>query len=38
MYNIEEFNRVKEYALERHIPIIMDDTPPFAKPYQSYLV
>ena len=25
-YNIEEFNRVKEYALERHIPIIMDDT------------
>lgn len=26
MYNFEEFNKVKEYALERYIPIIMDDT------------
>ncbi len=26
MFNKEEFEKVKKYALERHIPIIMDDT------------
>lgn len=26
MFNLEEFNKIKEFALERHIPIIMDDT------------
>ena len=26
MYNYEEFNKVKKEALERYIPIIMDDT------------
>ena len=26
MFNEEEFNKLKENALKRHIPIIMDDT------------
>ena len=26
MFNIEEFSKVKKEALEKHIPIIMDDT------------
>ena len=26
MKDIEKFNEIKEHAIERHIPIIMDDT------------